>query len=112
MVRLRGGFAVIADETGDHRLLVLSEAGDIGIAHQVFPVFVVSLRIDRPADVVKQGAELECDPLTGRKPVHRSQLIKELSGQPAHLFAVSCIGVEARGETAGLLSQTLPCSNR
>jgi hypothetical protein len=63
MVRVGHRFAVIANKASHHGLLVFAKPGNVGVAHQIFAVFMVPPGIHRDAYVMQQGSQFECNPL-------------------------------------------------
>jgi hypothetical protein len=57
MVGVGYRLAVIADQASHHGLLMLAKPGNIGVAHQIFAVFMVPAGIHRDAYVMQQGPQ-------------------------------------------------------
>jgi hypothetical protein len=105
MVGFRRRLPMVPHQAGDDILLVPAQAGEIGVAHQVFSVLVVSARVYGVADVVQQRSQFERYALSGREFVRRSELMEQLRGQTPHVFAMGGVGVHARGKPPRLLAQ-------
>ena len=63
MVGVGYRFAVIAHKASHHGLLVFAKPGNIGVAHQIFAVFMVPAGIHRDAYVMQQRTQFERNPL-------------------------------------------------
>src|SRR5262245_21924768 len=95
-MRLRRSLTMVPHQARNDCLVVSAQAGNVGVAYQVFAMLVVCPGVHGQSHVMQQCSELQRHTLPRREFMNRSQLVEELDSETPDMLAVRSLGMHAR----------------